>query len=93
MYSRRYAQQRKREERRRLGLCVYCGRPAILKGDGQYARRCEDCTKSHLRQKQDAKIKKPIEDRVKAIRKTIKHTKLTEKDIRLILDKCREKAG
>lgn len=92
MYS-RHAQKRRREERRRLGLCVYCGRPAILKGDGQYACRCEDCTKSHLRQKQDAKIKKPIEDRAKAVRKTIKHTKLTEKDIRLILDKCREKAG
>lgn len=40
-----------REERRAQGLCVYCGRPAVIKADGKPARRCELCSKSHVTQK------------------------------------------
>lgn len=43
-----------KEERRALGLCVYCGRPAVIKADGTPARRCELCSGSHVRQKRDA---------------------------------------
>ena len=38
-----------------LGLCVYCGRPAVIKADGTPARRCELCSGSHVRQKRDAR--------------------------------------
>lgn len=44
-----------KEERRALGLCVYCGRPAVIKADGTPARRCELCSGSHVRQKRDAR--------------------------------------
>ena len=30
-----------KEERRAQGMCVYCGRPAVIKRDGKPARRCE----------------------------------------------------
>lgn len=40
-----------KEERRAQGLCVYCGRPAVIKRDGKPARRCEKCSKSHVTQK------------------------------------------
>lgn len=33
-----------KEERRAQGLCVYCGRPAVIKADGTPARRCEKCS-------------------------------------------------
>lgn len=33
-----------KEERRAQGLCVYCGRPAVIKADGTPARRCELCS-------------------------------------------------
>lgn len=44
-----------KEERRTHGLCVYCGRPAVIKADGTPARRCEKCSGSHVRQKRDAR--------------------------------------
>lgn len=31
-----------KEKRRALGLCVYCGRPAVIKADGTPARRCKE---------------------------------------------------
>ena len=40
-----------KEERRALGLCVYCGRPAVIKANGKPARRCEKCSGSHVSQK------------------------------------------
>lgn len=40
-----------KEERRAQGLCVYCGRPAVIKRDGKPARRCEKCSGSHVSQK------------------------------------------
>ena len=33
-----------KEERRAQGMCVYCGRPAVIKRDGKPARRCELCS-------------------------------------------------
>ena len=44
-----------KEERRAQGLCVYCGRPAVIKADGTPARRCKECSGSHVRQKRDAR--------------------------------------
>lgn len=44
-----------KEERRAQGLCVYCGRPAVIKADGTPARRCEKCSGSHVRQERDAR--------------------------------------
>lgn len=44
-----------KEERRAQGLCVYCGRPAVIKADGTLARRCKECSGSHVRQKRDAR--------------------------------------
>ena len=40
-----------KEERRAQGLCVYCGRPAVVKRYGKPARRCEKCSGSHVSQK------------------------------------------
>lgn len=40
-----------KEERRAQGMCVYCGRPAVIKRDGKPARRCEKCSGSHVSQK------------------------------------------
>lgn len=33
----------RREERRRLGRCVPCGKPAVLDEDGVPMRYCDDC--------------------------------------------------
>ena len=37
-----------KEKRRAQGLCVYCGRPAVIKADGTPARRCKECSGSHV---------------------------------------------
>lgn len=37
--------------RRAQGLCVYCGRPAVVKADGTTSRRCIECSASHVKQK------------------------------------------
>lgn len=83
--------KRLKEERRRCGLCVYCGRPAKLKADGTYGRRCEDCMASHLRQKNDSRCNKPLEKR--EVKKKVRPKTLTKKQITSILDRCRRKAG
>lgn len=57
-----------RIKRRAEGVCVYCGRPAIIKNDGTPARRCQKCMQAHLRQKADAKASKPLVNRVFAQR-------------------------
>lgn len=49
------ASQELKAVRRAQGLCVYCGRPAVIKADGTPARRCKECSDSHVRQKRDAR--------------------------------------
>ena len=80
-------QRTERDEWRRNGCCVYCGRPAILKTDGTYARRCEVCRESHRWQKADAKARKAISERLKKQREVIHKKKMTFKQLKAILDR------
>ena len=77
-----------RAKRRAEGVCVYCGRPAVIKQDGTTARRCAKCTQAHLKQKADAKVDKPLESRVPLKREYKK--KLTQKAVYAILNRCKK---
>lgn len=92
-------QREVREERRRCGLCVYCGQPAILKADGTYARRCENCRDSHQKQKTYAKHSTSIAERQSKVRKKTHaatkqrkvckkaHNTLTYRQVKIILNR------